>query len=262
MSRISNTFNSLKKTNRKALVAFVMAGDPGIKTSAAILQELVKNGADIVEIGMPFSEPMADGKAIQAAGIRALEGGTTLAHILELVREFRKSNDTTPIVLMGYINPIFHMGMQKFCTEAKSAGVDGLIIVDMPPEEEEDLTTYSKQCGIDFIRLIAPTSKGARLKSLAESSSGFIYYVSVAGTTGGKSADISTITPHLAELKSLTDLPICIGFGIRTAEHVKSLAPLADGVVVGSALVETIASATGNEAQAAGEFIADLSKAL
>jgi tryptophan synthase alpha chain len=262
VNRISNTFTNLKKADRKALVTFVMGGDPSVAATNEILHALVKNGADVIEIGMPFSDPMADGKSIQAAGIRALEAGTKLSDIFNIVADFRKTNTNTPVVLMGYVNPLFHMGMAVFCKHAAEAGVDGLIIVDMPPEEEAELTVHTKANQLDFIRLIAPTSQGDRLKQLAESSSGFIYYVSVAGTTGGKSADASAIAPHLAVLRTHTDLPICLGFGIKTSEHVRAMVPLADGLVVGSALVEVIAANQGSEAKAAGEFVASLASTL
>lgn len=262
MSRIFNTFTNLKKANRKALVTFVMGGDPDIAATTPIMHALAKAGADVIEVGMPFSEPMADGKTIQAAGLRALEAGTKLVDILGIVAEFRKTNNDTPIVLMGYANPAFHMGYENFCKNASAAGVDGLIVVDLPPEEEAELTQFSKTCGLDFIRLITPTSKGARLKMLANSSSGFIYYVSVAGTTGGKTADAAVIGKHIEELRTYTELPICVGFGIKTPEQVKAFAPIADGLVVGSALVEAIAANKGDEVKAAGTFVKTLASAL
>lgn len=240
MSRISTTFANLRKKDRKALATFIMGGDPDKAATVPLMHALVKAGVDVIEIGMPFSDPMADGKIIQAAGIRALKSGTRLDDILGMVTEFRNANSDTPVVLMGYANPAFHMGYEAFCSKAKKAGVDGLIIVDLPPEEENELTQFSKKAGLDFIRLITPTSKGERLKMLAESSSGFIYYVSVAGTTGGKTADAGAVKAHLDELRQYTNLPICVGFGIKTPEQAKAFAAIADGIVVGSALVQHI----------------------
>lgn len=262
MSRISATFEALKKANKKALVTFIMAGDPDKTMTVPLMHALVASGADVIEIGMPFSDPMADGKTIQAAGIRALAAGTRLTDIFAMVKDFRKTDSHTPVVLMGYANPAFHMGYEAFCKHAKDAGVDGVIMVDLPPEEESELTQFFKDCDLDFIRLITPTSKEERLKMLAESSSGFIYFISVAGTTGGKSADAAVVGMQLAELKKHTSLPVCVGFGIKTPEQAHAFANIGDGIVVGSALVDAIANNPNVAVESASKFVKSLSSAL
>lgn len=246
MSRLQTRFAELKQQNRAALVTFITAGDPGYSTSLDILKGLPDAGADVIELGMPFTDPMADGPAIQLANIRALGNGQNLAKTLKMVREFRAGNDTTPLVLMGYFNPIHYYGVDKFIADAKEAGVDGLIVVDLPPEHNEDLCHPAQAAGIDFIRLTTPTTDDKRLPTVLEGSSGFVYYVSVAGVTGAGAATLEHVEEAVARLRRHTDLPVSIGFGIRTAEHAASIARLADGVVVGSALIDKIAEATSS----------------
>ena len=244
MSRLHTRFAELKQQNRAALVTFVTGGDPDYATSLAILKGLPAAGADVIELGMPFTDPMADGPAIQLANIRALGQQQTLAKTLQMVREFREENSDTPLVLMGYFNPIHHYGVPRFVTDAKAAGVDGLIVVDLPPEHNEDLCDPAQAAGIDFIRLTTPTTDDQRLPTVLDGSSGFVYYVSVAGVTGAGAATMAHVEQAVARLRRHTDLPLCIGFGIRTPEHAADVARRADGVVVGSALVEQIANAT------------------
>lgn len=261
MIRISSTFESIKAANRTALIPFIMGYDGGAETTLALLDSMVAAGADIIEIGVPFSDPMADGPVIQAAGLRALAAGATLAKILELVKTFRMRNNKTPIILMGYYNPIYRFGPEKFAVAAKDAGVDGVIIVDLPPEEEAELTPFLKKSGVDFIRLIAPTSEGARLKRLCESASGFVYYIAVAGITGAKSATPEELAKRVGEIKKHTKLPVAVGFGIKTPEQAAALKNIADAVVVGSALVEIIHKAK-KPAEEAAAFIAQLTSAI
>ncbi|UST69464.1 tryptophan synthase subunit alpha [Pseudomonas moraviensis] len=243
MSRLQTRFADLKQQNRAALVTFVTAGDPDYDTSLAILKGLPAAGADVIELGMPFTDPMADGPAIQLANIRALAAKQNLAKTLQMVREFRQGNSDTPLVLMGYFNPIHKFGVERFITEAKEAGVDGLIVVDMPPEHNEELCDPAQAAGLDFIRLTTPTTDDARLPRVLNGSSGFVYYVSVAGVTGAGAATLEHVEEAVARLRRHTDLPISIGFGIRTPEQAAAIARLADGVVVGSALIDHIASA-------------------
>ncbi|WP_160285401.1 tryptophan synthase subunit alpha [Pseudomonas knackmussii] len=252
MSRLQTRFAELKQQNRAALVTFITAGDPGYSTSLDILKGLPEAGADVIELGMPFTDPMADGPAIQLANIRALGNGQNLAKTLKMVREFRAGNDTTPLVLMGYFNPIHYYGVEKFIADAKEAGVDGLIVVDLPPEHNEDLCFPAQAAGIDFIRLTTPTTDDKRLPTVLEGSSGFVYYVSVAGVTGAGAATLDHVEEAVARLRRHTDLPVSIGFGIRTPEHAASIARLADGVVVGSALVDKIANAESSAAAVQG----------
>ncbi|HLV17032.1 MAG TPA: tryptophan synthase subunit alpha [Pseudomonas sp.] len=243
MSRLQSRFAELTQQNRAALVTFLTAGDPNYDTSLEILKGLPAAGADVIELGMPFTDPMADGPAIQLANIRALTNGQNLARTLQMVREFRAGNQDTPIVLMGYFNPIHHYGVARFIDDARSAGVDGLIVVDLPPEHNADLCDPAQAAGIDFIRLTTPTTDDARLPVVLEGSSGFVYYVSVAGVTGAGSASMDQVDEAVARLRRHTDLPLCIGFGIRTPEHAAEVARRAEGVVVGSALVDRIAKA-------------------
>ena len=249
MSRLQSRFAQLKQENRAALVTFVTAGDPNYDASLAILKGLPAAGADVIELGMPFTDPMADGPAIQLANIRALAAKQDLAKTLQMVREFRKEEQDTPLVLMGYFNPIHKMGVARFIAEAVEAGVDGLIVVDLPPEHNADLCDPAQAAGLDFIRLTTPTTDDQRLPKVLNGSSGFVYYVSVAGVTGAGSATIEHVEQAVARLRRHTDLPISIGFGIRTPEHAATIARLADGVVVGSALIDQIANAE-NDAQA------------
>jgi len=247
MSRLQTRFAELKQQNRAALVTFVTAGDPNYAASLAILKGLPAAGADVIELGMPFTDPMADGPAIQLANIRALAAKQNLAKTLQMVREFRADDASTPLVLMGYFNPIHHYGVPRFIAEAKESGVDGLIVVDLPPEHNADLCDPAQVAGLDFIRLTTPTTDDARLPKVLNGSSGFVYYVSVAGVTGAGAATLEHVEQAVARLRRHTDLPISIGFGIRTPEHAATIARLADGVVVGSALIDQIAHAEDSE---------------
>jgi tryptophan synthase alpha chain len=239
-TRIDTCFAELKKQDRSAFITFLMAGDPDPATSIEIIKALPKAGADIIEIGMPFTEPMADGPAIQAAGLRALKAGMTLKKTLDLVRAFRADDNTTPLVLMGYYNPIYIYGVDKFLADAKSAGVDGLIIVDLPPEEDTELCLPAIKAGLNFIRLATPTTDDKRLPAVLANTSGFVYYVSVTGITGSASADASVVGEAVGRIKRHTKLPVCVGFGIRTPEAARGIAAHADGAVVGTALVDAL----------------------
>ena len=239
-TRIDKRFAALKKEGRAALVTFIMAGDPEYDTSLAIAKALPKAGADIIELGMPFTDPMADGPAIQAAGLRALKAGQHMTRTLSLVRDFRKDDDQTPIILMGYYNPIYIYGNERFLADAKAAGVDGLIIVDLPPEEDEELCLPALKAGLNFIRLATPTTDDKRLPKVLTNTSGFVYYVSVTGVTGTAAPDTSKVTGAVAQIKRHTRLPVAVGFGVKTAEQARAIAEGADGVVVGSALVDAM----------------------
>jgi tryptophan synthase alpha chain len=247
MSRLQTRFAELKQQNRAALVTFITAGDPGYDTSLAILKGLPGAGADVIELGMPFTDPMADGPAIQLANIRALNAKQNLAKTLQMVREFRTGDDNTPLVLMGYYNPIHNYGVERFIAEAHQSGVDGLIVVDVPPEHNSELCDPAQDAGLDFIRLTTPTTDDKRLPTVLNGSSGFVYYVSVAGVTGAGSATIEHVKEAVARLRRHTDLPISVGFGIRTADQAAAIARVADGVVVGSALIDQIANASSPE---------------
>ncbi|WP_333984061.1 tryptophan synthase subunit alpha [Ectopseudomonas khazarica] len=244
MNRLHNRFAELKAENRAALVTFITAGDPDYATSLEILKGLPDAGADVIELGMPFTDPMADGPAIQLANIRALDGKQNMVKTLQMVREFRAGNQDTPLVLMGYYNPIFCYGVERFIADAKAAGVDGLIVVDLPPEHNDELCEPAQAAGIDFIRLTTPTTDDERLPTVLNGSSGFVYYVSVAGVTGAGAATMDHVEEAVARLRRHTDLPVCIGFGIRTPEHAAEVAKRAEGAVVGSALIDKIAQAT------------------
>jgi tryptophan synthase alpha chain len=239
-TRIDKRFAALKKEGRAALVTFIMAGDPEYDTSLAIAKALPKAGADIIELGMPFTDPMADGPAIQAAGLRALKAGQHMTRTLSLVRDFRKDDDQTPIILMGYYNPIYIYGNERFLADAKAAGVDGLIIVDLPPEEDDELCLPALKVGLNFIRLATPTTDDKRLPKVLTNTSGFVYYVSVTGVTGTAAPDTSKVTGAVARIKRHTRLPVAVGFGVKTAEQARAIAEGADGVVVGSALVDAM----------------------
>ncbi|MDF2076985.1 tryptophan synthase subunit alpha [Ectopseudomonas mendocina] len=243
MSRLQNRFAELKQENRAALVTFVTAGDPDYATSLSILKGLPDAGADVIELGMPFTDPMADGPAIQLANIRALAGKQGMQQTLQMVREFREGNQSTPLVLMGYYNPIFVYGVERFISDAKEAGVDGLIVVDLPPEHNDELCEPAQSAGIDFIRLTTPTTDDDRLPTVLAGSSGFVYYVSVAGVTGAGAATMDHVEEAVTRLRRHTDLPVCIGFGIRTPQHAAEVAKRAEGAVVGSALIDKIAEA-------------------
>jgi len=242
MTRIDDTFARLNAEGRKAFVTYVMAGDPDFETSLEIVKGLPGAGVDIIELGIPFTDPMADGPTIQLAGQRALEGGMTLQKTLALATEFRKTDDTTPIVLMGYYNPIYSRGVDRFLEDAKAAGIDGLIVVDLPPEEDAELCIPAQKAGLNFIRLATPTTDDARLPKVLTNTSGFVYYVSITGITGAAAPEAADVAPEVARIKSRTDLPIIVGFGIRTPEMSEGIARIADGAVVGSAIVSEIAA--------------------
>ncbi len=254
MSRIEGRFAALHREGRAGLVTYFTCGDPDAATFQTLLEGLPAAGADLIEIGMPFSDPMADGPAIQAAALRALKAGMNLTGVLEAVRQFRRTDEATPIVLMGYYNPIYRYGVPRFVADAKSAGVDGLIIVDLPPEHDEELCLPARAAGIDFIRLATPTTDDKRLPKVLANTGGFIYYVSIAGITGTKSAAADSVAAAVARLKRHTDLPVAVGFGIRTPDQAAAVARAADAAVVGSALVERLAAGL----DAAGKPSADL----
>ena len=264
-TRIDTRFADLKKEGRAAFVTFVMAGDPDLATSLEIIKALPKAGADVIEIGMPFTDPMADGPAIQAAGLRALKAGTTLKKTLALVRDFRKDDERTPLVLMGYYNPIYIYGVDKFLADAKSAGVDGLIIVDLPPEEDTELCIPALKAGLNFIRLATPTTDDKRLPAVLANTSGFVYYVSITGITGAASADTAQVREAVARIKRHTELPVCVGFGIRTPEAARGIAQAANGAVVGSALIDALRASLDEQGHATARTVpavADLVSAL
>lgn len=268
MSRIAARFEELRSRRRAAFIPFITAGDPDAETSFAILEKLAGAGADLVELGIPFSDPMADGPAIQASSQRAIAAGMTLAKVLELVRRFRRSDSRTPLVLMGYYNPIHAFGTARFAKEAALAGVDGVIVVDLPPEEDEVLRAPAAAQGLDLVRLASPTADARRLVTILDGAGGFVYYVSVAGTTGTKSFSIADVRRAIERLKEHTDLPCAVGFGIRTAEQAAEVARIADAAVVGSAIVARIAA--GRErpqrrpdlVKGVVEFCAGLSRAV
>ncbi|MBF9027088.1 tryptophan synthase subunit alpha [Rhodobacterales bacterium FZCC0188] len=240
MTRIDTTFARLAQEGKKAFVAYVMAGDPDYDTSLELIKALPAAGVDIIELGLPFTDPMADGSTIQLAGQRALEGGQTLDKTLQMARELRKTDNDTPIVMMGYYNPIYSRGVDRFLEQSKEAGIDGLIIVDLPPEEDSELCIPAQNAGLNFIRLATPTSDDKRLPKLLENTSGFIYYVSITGITGAANAQAGDVGPEVARIKSQTDLPVIVGFGIKTPEAAEAIAGVADGAVVGSAIVSLI----------------------
>ena len=238
--RISDLFQKLKQHKRSGLGIFITAGDPNIKISQSILNELPKNGADFIELGMPFSDPMADGPVIQASSLRALNAGMNLSKILLMVKNFRKINNYTPIILMGYYNPIFNFGVEKFVSESKNAGVDGFIVVDLPPEEDKEFFDPVSKSDLDFIRLITPTTDANRLKIVLKKSSGFLYYVTITGTTGTKKATIKDIKNSLSLINKFSDLPVAVGFGITTKKQISEISEIADAAVVGSHIVKFI----------------------
>jgi tryptophan synthase alpha chain len=239
-TRIDTRFAALKAEGRAALVTFLMAGDPDEATARAILKALPAAGADVIELGMPFTDPMADGPAVQAAGLRALNAGQTMVKTLALVRDFRKADDAAPIILMGYYNPIYIYGVDKFLADAKAAGVDGFIIVDLPAEEDEEMCVPALKAGFNFIRLATPTTDDKRLPAVLKNTSGFVYYVSITGITGAATADPAKVKDAVARIKRHTPLPVAVGFGVKTAEHARAIAAGADGVVVGSVLVDAV----------------------
>ena len=263
--RIDRRFAELKKEGRAALVTFTMAGDPDHATSIAILKALPKAGADVIELGMPFTDPMADGPAIQAAGLRALKAGQNMKKTLAAVCDFRNGDDTTPLVLMGYYNPIYIYGVERFLGDAKAAGVDGLIVVDLPPEEDSELCLPAVKAGLNFIRLATPTTDDKRLPTVLTNTSGFVYYVSITGITGAAAPDAQKVTAAVARIKRHTTLPVCVGFGVRTAAHARAIAAGADGVVVGSALVDAVRQSLGPDSKpgpASVRAVTDLARAL
>ena len=264
-TRIERRFAALKQEGRAALVTFTMAGDPDYATSLAVAKALPQAGADVIELGMPFTDPMADGPAIQAAGLRALAAGQNTKKTLELVRQFRAGDDETPIVLMGYYNPIYIYGVDKFLADAKAAGVDGLIVVDLPPEEDAELCIPALKAGLNFIRLATPTTDDKRLSAVLNNTSGFVYYVSITGITGAAAPDTGKVTAAVARIKRHTQLPVAVGFGVRTAEQARAIAQGADGVVVGSALVSAVKDSLGQDGKAGPgtvKAVADLVSAL
>lgn len=255
-TRIDRRFADLKREGRAAFVTFVMCGDPDLETSLAIIKALPGAGADVIELGMPFTDPMADGPSVQAAGLRALKSGTTLKKTLEVVRRFRESDDATPVILMGYYNPIYIYGVDRFLSDAKAVGVDGLILVDMPPEEDDELCIPALKAGLNFIRLATPTTDDRRLPAVLANTSGFVYYVSITGITGSAAADTAQVSQAVGRIKRHTDLPVCVGFGIRTPEAARTIAAHADGVVVGTALVDALSGSLDAQSRATPKTIA------
>ncbi|MBO9398687.1 tryptophan synthase subunit alpha [Shimia sp. R9_2] len=256
MTRIDAKFAELNAAGKKAFVAYVMAGDPDYDTSLEIVKGLPGAGVDIIELGLPFTDPMADGPTIQLAGQRALDGGMTLQKTLDLAAEFRKTDDTTPIVLMGYYNPIYSRGVEAFLTDAKAAGIDGLIVVDLPPEEDGELCIPAQAAGMNFIRLATPTTDDKRLPKVLQNTSGFVYYVSITGITGAAEAEATDVGPEVTRIKASTDLPVIVGFGINTPEKAQNIATVADGAVVGSAIVSQIGA--GKSTTEVLEFVKSL----
>ena len=268
-TRIEKRFAALKQEGRPALVTFTMAGDPDPETSLSVMKALPKAGADVIELGMPFTDPMADGPAIQAAGQRALKAGQRMTKTLTMVSEFRKSDDTTPIVLMGYYNPIYIYGVDKFLIDAKAAGVDGLIVVDLPPEEDEELCLPALKAGLNFIRLATPTTDDKRLPAVLNNTSGFVYYVSITGITGSATPDTSKVTAAVARIKRHTALPVAVGFGVKNATSARAIAEGSDGVVVGSALIDALrqsldknGKATAGTVKAVTDLVADIAQGV
>ncbi len=244
--RLDARFADLRRQGRAGLVTFVTAGDPDLETSAALLAALPAAGADVIELGMPFTDPMADGPVIQAAGLRALKGGQTLAKTIRMVRTFRRGDGATPIVLMGYYNPIYVYGVERFLVDAREAGVDGLIVVDLPPEEDDELCLPALRAGLSFIRLATPTTDARRLPAVLANTSGFVYYVSVTGITGSAVPDYERVGEAVARIKRHTDLPVAVGFGVKSPESAAAVAAGADAVVVGTALIDTLAATFEN----------------
>lgn len=258
MTRIDATFEKLKTEGRKAFVSYVMAGDPDFDTSLEVVRGLPGAGVDIIELGLPFTDPMADGPTIQLAGQRALEGGMTLKKTLELARRFREDDDTTPIVMMGYYNPIYSMGVDTFLKAANDAGIDGLIVVDLPPEEDSELCMPAQAAGLNFIRLATPTTDDKRLPRVLQNTSGFVYYVSITGITGSAEADAADVAPEVTRIRDASGLPVIVGFGVNTPDKSRAIAEVADGVVVGSAIVGRLAQ--GDSVQDVLAFVATLAE--
>ncbi|NNH62666.1 tryptophan synthase subunit alpha [Rhizobium laguerreae] len=254
-ARMDKRFAELKAEGRPALVTYFMGGDPDYDTSLGIMKALPEAGSDIIELGMPFSDPMADGPAIQLAGQRALKGGQTLKKTLQLAADFRKTNDATPIVMMGYYNPIYIYGVEKFLDDALAAGIDGLIVVDLPPEMDDELCIPAIRKGINFIRLATPTTDEKRLPKVLKNTSGFVYYVSMNGITGSALPDPSLVSGAVERIKQHTSLPVCVGFGVKTAEHAKVIGSSADGVVVGTAIVNQVATSLTHDGKATADTV-------
>jgi tryptophan synthase alpha chain len=268
-TRIDRRMAKLKAEGRPALVTYFMGGDPDYETSLSIMKALPKAGSDIIELGMPFSDPMADGPAIQAAGLRALKGGQTLKKTLAMAADFRREDDETPIVMMGYYNPIYIYGVERFLADAKASGVDGLIVVDLPPEMDEELCVPAIKAGINFIRLATPTTDDKRLPKVLENTSGFVYYVSMTGITGSALADTAKVEAAVKRIKAHTDLPVCVGFGVKTAEQARAIGASADGVVVGTAIINAVANVlspngerTADPAQAVATLVGGLAQGV
>jgi tryptophan synthase alpha chain len=257
-TRIDRRMAKLKQEGRPALVTYFMGGDPDYDTSLSIMKALATSGADIIELGMPFSDPMADGPAIQAAGLRSLKAGQTLVKTLQMASDFRKADNETPIVLMGYYNPIYIYGVDRFLEDAVASGIDGLIVVDLPPEMDEELCIPALRAGINFIRLATPTTDDKRLPKVLQNTSGFVYYVSMTGITGSALADTGKVASAVTRIKGHTDLPVCVGFGVKTAEQARVIGAYADGVVVGTAIVNAVANVLGPK----GERTADPAEAV
>jgi tryptophan synthase alpha chain len=255
MTRIEACFRTCRAEGRSALVTYVVAGDPDPETSLAILKSLPEAGADIVEFGMPFTDPMADGPAIQASGLRALRGGQTTARTLELVRRFREKDAGTPVILMGYYNPIYVYGVDRFLAEAKAVGVDGLIVVDLPPEQDDELCLPTLKAGLAFIRLATPTTDDRRLPAVLANTAGFVYYVSITGITGAATPDFAKVAAAVERIKGHTPLPVVVGFGVKTGAHAAAIAKGADGVVVGSALVEAVRTSLDDDGRATSRTV-------
>ncbi len=259
MTRIDARFMKLSAEGQKAFVAYVMAGDPDYETSRNLVLGLPGAGVDIIELGLPFTDPMADGPTIQLAGQRALANGQTLDKTLDIVRALRRQDNETPVVMMGYYNPIYNRGVDSFLRQAKEVGVDGLIVVDLPPEEDDELCLPAQTAGLNFIRLATPTTDEARLPTVLQNTSGFVYYVSITGITGARAAEAGEVAPDVARIKAVTDLPVVVGFGIKTPDTAEAIAKVADGAVVGSAIVERIGRGDGIKDVLA--YVADLAKA-
>ena len=255
--RIKAVFDALKAANEPGLITFITAGDPDPATSAKLLAGLAEAGADVIELGMPFTDPMADGKSIQAANLRSLAAGTGLKDVLAMVAAFRRTDTKTPVILMGYYNPVYIYGVDRFLTDAKAAGVDGLIVVDLPPEEDAELCLPTLKAGLSFIRLATPTTDDRRLPAVLRHTSGFVYYVSVAGVTGANSAQSQTVAGALARLKNHTDLPVAVGFGIRTPDQAAAIGKIADAAVVGSAIIDKIADSLSADNRATEATVCD-----
>ena len=259
-TRLDARFKACRDEGRAALVTFLMCGDPDPETSLALLRALPKAGADVIEIGMPFTDPMADGPSIQAAGLRALAAGMSLKRTLGVVKAFRETDDATPIVLMGYFNPIYVYGVDRFVADAKALGVDGLIVVDLPPEEDDELCLQALAAGLSFIRLATPTTDAARLPKVLTNTSGFVYYVSITGITGAATPDYSRVSEAVKRIKAHTDLPIAVGFGVKNAETAAAIAAHADGVVVGTALVDALKHSLDGQGAATDQTIPAVTK--